>query len=151
MAAYPITDLVFAESENEVAQTKWKTLLVDKLNLPFELMQAGIDLGIYGNCIMGIYFPFNRYLVCPECGSSNTIKELKENSILKGIPEKILFKGVCPNCNSQVEFKIRDKYCGDINRIKLIRYDPLDITISYDPVSGNSVYMWDPPENYMVS
>jgi len=145
LASYPITELVFATAEDKAIQNKWKHLFVDILNLPFELFQIGIDQGVYGNTFIGVYFPFKRYMHCPLCSSSNPMSGVKG---LKVKGAKLEFVGTCPSCKKLVTFSVKDKYIRNPRKIRLIRYDPMAIDIIADPISGNKVYVWDPPSSY---
>ena len=144
LAAYPITELVFTEQDEELRK-KWKCLFIDELNIPFELFQAGIDMGVYGNSFIGIYFPFKRFLKCSECKSVNSFNSVKS---LKVRGKKLDLVGTCPSCEKTASFEIQDKYIRNIKKIKLIRYDPMSIDIISDPVSGERTYLWDLPSAY---
>lgn len=144
LAAYPITELVFAEQDEELRK-KWKCLFIDELNIPFELFQAGIDMGVYGNSFIGVYFPFKRYLKCSECKSVNSFNSIKT---LKVRGRKLDLSGECPSCKKIASFEILDKYIRNVKKIKLIRYDPMAIDIISDPVSGERTYLWDLPSAY---
>lgn len=144
LASYPITELVFATDDDEVKK-KWESLFIDELNLPFEMFQIGIDMGVYGNCFLGIYFPFKRYLECSQCKSVNPFNSVSKMKI-KG--KKLTVQGQCPSCKKMATFKIRDKYLRNHQKIKIIRYDPMAIDIIADPVSGNTTYLWDIPTSY---
>lgn len=145
LASYPITELVFATAEEKHIQNKWKHLFIDVLNLPFELFQIGIDLGVYGNSFIGVYFPFKRYVACPICESVHPMGTVQN---LKVEGSKLEFKGSCPSCKKLVIFSIKDKYIRAAKKIKLIRYDPMAIDIIADPVSGRTTYLWEPPSAY---
>lgn len=144
LASYPITEIVFATSEDELKK-KWKSLFIDELNLPFELFQIGIDMSVYGNCFIGIYFPFKRFLKCKNCDSVNAFNSVEDISI-KG--RKLHISGTCPSCKKAAAFDIVDKLVRNIKKIKLIRYDPMSIDIICDPVSGEKSYLWDVPTAY---
>jgi len=145
LASYPITELVFAAAEEKVTQQKWRELFIDQMNLPFEMYQIGIDMGVYGNSFIGIYFPFKRYLSCPLCNSLHPMSRHK-NLKIKG--SKLDIMGECLSCSKPVKFEMKDKYIRTTKGLKLIRYDPLAIDILADPVSGDKEYVWDPPTSY---
>lgn len=145
LASYPITELIFTASEDKDLQNKWRYLFVDQLNLTFELYQIGIDMGVYGNSFIGVYFPFKRYLKCPHCNSVSSFKSVKD---LKVTHKKLDMNGTCPSCKKLVTFAIKDKYIRNVKRVKILRYDPMAIDIIADPVSGHKTYIWDPPTAY---
>jgi len=144
LASYPITEIVFADADAELKK-KWKSLFIDELNLQFELFQIGIDLSVYGNCFVGIYFPFKRFLKCNHCKSVNSFNSVEDVKI-KG--KKLHITGKCPSCGKLASFEIIDKSIRNIKKIKLIRYDPMSIDIICDPVSGEKSYLWDVPTAY---
>lgn len=145
LASYPITDLVFSTSAEKELQKKWKYVLVDELNLTFELFQVGIDLGVYGNSFVGIYFPFKRFLKCNHCDTLSPFNSVKDLE-LKG--KNLDFHGKCPQCNKQSIFYVKDKYIRNPSKLRLIRYDPMAIDIISDPISGEKTYIWEAPSAY---
>ncbi len=145
MAAYPITSFVYTAVKDKTIQQKWKYLFEDHLNLQFTLYEAGMDMGVYGNCFLGVYLPFKRYLICPECHSTHPMNSYKD---LKVRAKKMELVGECRSCHRKVTFNIKDKYIRSINGISIIRYDPMSIDIISDPVSGERRYVWDPPSGY---
>lgn len=149
LAEYPVTDLVFAtETEKKELQEKWKTLFNDQLNMHRVLHEAGLDMGVYGNCFLGIYLPFKRFLVCPVCGATNHFQSCKDIKI-KG--KKLKVSGTCPSCGQPTTFEIKDRYIKSLKGINIIRYDPMSIDIVSDPVSGHRYYVWDPPQTYKTN
>ena len=149
LAEYPVTDLVFAtETEKKELQEKWKTLFNDQLNMHRVLHEAGLDMGVYGNCFLGIYLPFKRFLVCPVCGATNHFQACKDIKI-KG--KKLKVSGICPSCGQTTTFEIKDRYIKSLKGINIIRYDPMSIDIVSDPVSGHRYYVWDPPQTYKTN
>lgn len=67
-ARYPITHITVG---NDIGENKdwWANLLNEDLNILCELVSNGKDFYTFGNCIVSIVPPFNRYLKCPKCGS----------------------------------------------------------------------------------
>ena len=144
LASYPITDLVFTTNDDELKK-KWKRVFIDELNIPFELYQIGIDLGVFGNSFVGIYFPFKRYLECLLCNSINPFNAVEDKKV-KG--RKIGITGRCPSCDRYSHFEIHDKYIKNVKKIRLIRYDPMLIDVIADPLSGEKVYLYEVPSTY---
>ena len=122
LAAYPITEIVFA-SQDEELRKKWKCLFIDELNIPYELFQIGIDMGVYGNSFIGVYFPFKRCLKCDQCKSINGFNSIRN---LKVRGRKLELSGTCPSCEKVAHFEIHDKYIRNTKKINafLSRYFP---------------------------
>ena len=144
LASYPITELVYATDDENISM-KWKNLLEDNLNLPFELFQCGIDMGVYGNSFIGVYFPFERFLFCKKCNTHSAFKAVKDKKVKR---KDLAIVGRCPHCDKIGVMKREDRYRQNVKRVRLIRYDPMAIDIIADPVSGEKAYIWDPPSAY---
>lgn len=84
-----------------------------------------IDNGIltgncYGNVFISLYFPFDRFLICPECETEFHIKTLKYRFQFRDGS----FHGNCPKCKIDVRYKREDRRSPDKSRVKLVRWNP---------------------------
>lgn len=91
----------------------------------------------YGNVFISIFFPFDRYLICPECYTNyhvNTVNYRFDRS-------RGTFKGRCEKCDKEdVEFKREDRRSPDTSRVRIIRWNPKRMRLRVHPVSGRIEY-----------
>lgn len=132
---YFLTEIVI-DGESDEEQDKYTEFLNDKLHLMGQLAEVGDDYLVYGNCFLSLYFPFDRYLICPECASAYHIDTLTyEFRIRDGS-----FVGTCPKCDAKVQFNREDRRSPDLDRVKLIRWNPKYIRLRVHPISGQIEY-----------
>lgn len=139
-AEYPITE-VNISSGSEPLKVQYKQLLEESLGIKNILIQASIDLQIYGNSFSSINLPFKRYLRCPECRSTFAIELLEFKFNLK----KLSFKSTCIDCKYSGEMEYKDTKILDAETVNIIRWDPKDISLSYNPLSADYEYYLDVP------
>lgn len=139
MARYPITDSII-EDKNKAVAAFWKDFLVERKNIKSFNMDVNKDLATYGNAIVGIHYPFSRYLKCGNCGNTSawksTAKTCREGKV------KIL----CKKCKVEGEAEIKDVPLKDKNKINLLRFDIRNIDIKYNETSGDTIYTYSPSE-----
>ena len=139
-AEYPITAVQY-QTDNEALKKKFEELLNRDLSILPSLILAGTDLFVYGNHFCSIYFPFVRYLKCPECNSLKNIKWAKYRFKLR----PLTFYYECDSCEKEVAGIVEDKPLGLSKNINIIRWDPKLIDIDHNPITGESVYYYNIP------
>jgi hypothetical protein len=105
------------------------------------LLKATLDKYIYGNLFMSMYQPFLRFLACPKCGTLHNIKHLT----YKYHPRKVEFTFTCTACH--VKSTVGEKHVKDRKlllprKINFVTWDPKQMRISHNPVTGESVYYY---------
>jgi len=68
---YPIQKLTFENTESHPdpqIPKRYEDLFIRNLNVRLRLKELSKDYYTYGIAIASVYFPFDRYLVCPACG-----------------------------------------------------------------------------------
>ena len=90
----------------------------------------------YGNCFISLYFPFDRYLICPQCSTTYHIDTVTYNFRLKDGS----FTGHCDKCNADVVFKREDRRSPDMERLKIVRWNPKYVRLRVHPISGHTEY-----------
>jgi len=130
---YFLTEIV-VEGEEDKDREKYETFLDDKMKLIETLGEIGDDFITYGNVYLSLFLPFDRMLVCPGCQTEYHCD---------AIPYKFKkgeFTGHCPKCDAEVAFGHRDRRSPDIDRVKLIRWNPKRIKVRVHPISGRTEY-----------
>ena len=141
-AIYPITDLIY-EDDNPKLKAKFKNLLERVINLKTVLIKTGIDRHVYGNSFVSVYFPFKRFLVCPECKSKYAIRHVAYKFKIR---KKVAgFYFTCKDCHKHVRGKVQDEKLRLPRGINVIRWDPKHIEIEGNPVTGDKEYYYEIP------
>lgn len=158
MSEYPITQLVIQEQTGEdlttKARDKWDYLLNVGLDVRSEMKTLNIDKYIYGQGFRYIYLPFVRYCVCQSCGADVPIKQIQEISVSTTIENKqfaLKGRGACPRCsgssgNARV-FKIIDRKSEARQGLRLVRLNPMRMSLEYNQISGERTWYYQPPDN----
>lgn len=142
IAEYPVTDFVYNANSKHI-RDGWKKLLEDELNLKPFLIEIGLDYFTYGNAFISINLPFVRWLRCPNkgCETLHKLTDPKFEFKLKNFE----FHFQCMGCKSQVVGEICDRPIRDRTGINFVRWDPKNIDIHYNPITGRSKYRYKIP------
>jgi len=140
-AIYPVTEFTY-NTGNDAMKKKYKNLVEKQLKLKSLLIRTGIDRHVYGNSFTSIYFPFHRFLVCPECKDKRLIKHIEYKYKLKTVE----FLYTCPKCGRSVRGDVEDVQVKSAKAINVIRWDPKQIDIETNDITGESTYYYEIPE-----
>jgi hypothetical protein len=133
---YFLTELVL-EGQSDDEREKYDDFLNNKLHMLQQLAEIGDDYICYGQSFVSIYFPFDRYLICPHCGTTYHINTLK----YKFDRAKGVFYADCGACHqSHVEMKREDRRSPETERVRIIRWSPKEIRLRVHPISGKIEY-----------
>lgn len=139
--AYFITKIQVTEASDQEKQ-KYEKFLNTVLNVPVVLSQLGADLMAYGNSFSSIYVPFKRMLRCDKCNVEVPIEKVDFELDGKRI------KWSCGHCKREIlTEKPIDRRINDESQIRVKRWSPHQIKIMEHPISGDCIYLWDPPAN----
>jgi len=139
-AIYPVTNFTY-ETDNEGLRKNYTKLVEDILKLKNTLIRTGIDRHVYGNSFTSIYFPFHRFLQCPLCHKKRNIEYVDYKFKLK----ELKFQYQCPDCSAHVDGDVVDEKIQRAADIHIIRWDPKQIDIAYNPITGDSEYFYEIP------
>ena len=90
----------------------------------------------YGNVFVSIYFPFDRFLICPTCHTQYHIDTIAYKFNLKDAS----FTCTCPKCGHSGEFGRVDRRSPDRAGVNIIRWNPKRIRLRVHPISGTTEY-----------
>jgi len=144
-AVYPVTDLIF-ETDSPKLKQKYKNLLENTIQLKTVLTKTGIDRHVYGNSFVSVYFPFKRFLECPSCKTRMSIRHATYKFKIKNKSANFLMR--CSNCNKEVSAKVVDEKLRHPRGINVIRWDPKQIEIEQNPITGESEYFYRIPTDF---
>lgn len=138
---YFLTELEL-EGGSDDEREQFKLFMDNNLNLIRELGAVGDDFMVYGQCFISMNFPFDRYLMCPSCGTSYKTGTIKQKFIADKVEPKYMC--VCPKCDDgYVEFHRSDRRSPDKSRVKMVRWNPRHMKIEYHPVSKTKRFFLD--------
>jgi len=135
---YFLTEIVL-DGESEEERDEYRDFLSDDLHLLTELSEIGEDYMVYGNVFISIYFPFDRFLICPKCETAYHIETLD----FKFNAKTLEFSTACAKCKHTGVFKREDRKSPDKSRVRLIRWNPKQIRLRVHDVSGHIDYYWE--------
>ncbi len=138
ISEYPVTNLI-TETENENARKVWEYLFNDVLDIQSMLIQIGLDYFCFGNAFVSVYFPFTRWLECTQCKDRKNIEDVEYK-----VTGKANFKTFCEKCGTSTSHTADDVPLEHPQRINLVRFDPANISVRYNPISGRSHYRYIP-------
>lgn len=130
---YFLTEIV-VEGEEDADRERYEDFLENKLKLIGTLGEIGDDFIVYGNVYLSLFLPFDRMLVCPNCKTEYHCDAIQYKF------KKGRFEGHCLKCDSDVVFGHVDRRSPDLDRVKVIRWNPKRIKVRVHPVSGRTEY-----------
>lgn len=142
IAEYPVTNFIYNAEEKHVREA-WEDVLEDTLNLKPFLIEIGLDYFAYGNAFVSINTPFMRWLGCPneDCKQMHKLADPKFKYTFRNFE----FTFECSGCHQSVTGKIIDRSVKDKSGINFVRWDPKNIDIHYNPITGRSKYRYKIP------
>jgi hypothetical protein len=142
IAEYPVTDFVYNADDKHVRDA-WKQLIEDNLNLKPFLIEIGLDHFTFGNAFVSINLPFVRWIGCPKCEQLHKLGDPTFEFKFKGFD--FYFTCKSPSCGQEVMGVIKDRPIRDRTGINFVRWDPRNIDIHYNPLTGRSKYRYKIP------
>lgn len=139
MAEYPITDVVIEHKSSAVVD-QWTEFLEDILLVRKFFLDVGLYYYCYGNCMVSLQYPFEKYLRCAECNQWSSIKDVTYR-----------FHGhrfvltPCPKCGATGPAEAKDIQIKSPRDIKLIIWNPEDITVVHNDITGDDSYYFRVP------
>lgn len=141
VSRYFITKVVF-DDVNDKEKKRYEEFFNDHLNINTLLSEVADDFMCYGNSFSSLYMPFNRILICKKCNYTQNIEHVKDEN-LGFKPDKLMFEAFCPRCNKRTLQEHKDLRSMDENRIHLIRWNPHEIQLLHQFLSGETQYLWN--------
>ncbi len=140
IAEYVITDLIY-NAEAKHVRNAWKEIFEEILNIKAFLIEVGLDYNCYGNCFVSMNFPFNRWIKCTKCRKAHRLSDPAFQYKLVNFE----FQFRCAGCGEFATGEIHDVPVKDKTKINFVRWDPKNIDIYYNPITGRSRYRYKVP------
>lgn len=138
MAEYPVTDILL-DTERPEHKERWKLFLEEQLRYRAFQIEVGLDFYAYGNALVSIFYPFVKMLICRHCGYQKEAAHCEYRFM------NFEFHWKCPKCDEQGPAKVRDHYIKAHKGIRLIRWNPEDVDIRYNDITGEYEYYYTIP------
>lgn len=138
MAEYPITDIIVDE-DNPGLKDKWERFFEDVIKLRPFLIEAGLFFMCYGNAMISISHPFIKWLICPHCRA-----KVQATKALFQFRETRFFLH-CPACGETGDATAYDQYLRSPDKMRLILWNPEDIELTYNDLTGETRYFYTVP------
>lgn len=137
-----VTDIEYGTS-NEALRRNYRKLFERTLKIKQALLMASLDKHVYGNHFTSFYKPFIRSLKCPTCQQMVNIQHVDYTFDLK----KLAFTYACTNCKKTVQGEIVDRKVLVASQLHIIRWDPKLMDIDFNPITGQSIYYYNIPQD----
>jgi len=149
LAAYPVTDLLFSGESSDTGASSggtgvrklWEEIFEDTLNIRPFLVGVNLDRYGFGNGLVSVAIPFVKTLTCknPACRHSSPLKDTtyKWRNYQPHIE--------CPKCGYSGPAAVKDEIQRAYRNIRLIRWNPNNITIKYNEITGKHQYFYTMP------
>lgn len=140
LSEYPITEMMIDHPETKVAN-KWKEYFEDHLNYRAYQIECGLDYNTYGNCLSSLSFPFKKYLTCAGCSYQAEAKRIRPHWVFTNFEYRLS----CPRCGHLGTAKAKDVYFKNESGVRVMRWSPEDVEISYSDLTGEYTYFYNIP------
>jgi hypothetical protein len=116
----------------------------------FVVDQAILTGNCYGNSFTSLVVPFRRYLSCPRCYNEWPLRKVYNSPEFGFAWRDFDFHAKCPNesCGYQGAWHHIDRRSGEEADIHVKRWNPHEMEILYDQLTGDTSYIWKIPEDY---
>jgi len=141
LSEYPITDLVI-DGEDATAK-RWMGFIQDNLLYRSFQIEVGLDYFTYGNAFVSVGYQFDKYLSCTKCNWNKKASQCRSMWVFTNYA----FRLTCPACGLTAPALVKDLYLKNPSGVKLIRWNPEDIEITYNDLTGAHTYFYTIPQS----
>jgi hypothetical protein len=140
LSEYPITDVII-DHEDEQVKKRWTEYFQYHLGIRGYQVETGLDYHCYGNNCSSIGYPFKKWLRCSKCDFKDVASKIRQHWIFTSNQ----FRLTCPKCGYVGDAIAKDEYIKNASGIKMIRWNPEDIEITYNDITGEYTYFYTIP------
>jgi len=152
MAEYPITELIYQEKESQFKEgvdkdepdeettKRYKKIFEQILDIKTFLINVGLNFFTFGNAFVSINYPFTRFVKCNSCGHE---QELKATTNWRY--DNFSFNITCNKCKMSGQATARDQYIRNEDMLTLRMWNPENVNIKYNDLTGASKYTYNIP------
>ena len=142
LTEYPITDILYARIDPATKEI-YDIALHEKLNIRRFLIEIGLDYFTFGNAFISFNLQFKRFLKCTVCNDVRPIDEADYK--FRNFKFELT---LCPNCQTRNAIaEIEDEEIKSIDTFNLVKWDPINLDIDYNQLTGKSTYYYNIPSS----
>ena len=139
---YFLTELLLTGGD-EATREEFKDLLSNKMKIMTLLADMGDDYMVYGNSFISVIFPFDRFFICPLCGTNYKASVIPYKfDTSNGVPK---FRANCPKCQQEVVMLVQDRRNPLKEKVRIKRWNPKRMHLRVHPVNEEIEYHYDIP------
>lgn len=133
---------VTLSGQDETERKDFSNILDNDFGIMERLREVGHDYMAYGNACCSLHLPFLRMLRCPTCKSMTPVGEFESFQFNL---QELKFYAPCRKCRSVQAHTFKDFSVKDARRIHLVRWDPKQIRIETNEITGDTQYWLEIP------
>jgi hypothetical protein len=147
--SYHITDVEIAGDRlGDDEKEKYEEFLSGPFDVLRCLHEVGGDAIIYGSSFTSVVSTFRRRLRCPKCFSEWPLSTVRDYTDFHFEWTNFAFHATCPACHFRGDWgKPVDQRAGP-DGIRIKRWNPHEIEINWDTISGDTEFFWRIPPDY---
>ena len=134
MAEYPVTSIVYDTEDGDLQKIYQQ--LESMLRLWQFQVEVGLDYFVYGNSFVSVSFKATKYIQCSKCKESYRLE--RSRHLYKWQNMKFILK--CSKCGHSGKAGEYDRYFRNARNIKLIRWNPENISVKHNEAVGHTDY-----------
>ena len=139
LSVYPVTDVIIEHAERDV-KTKWESYDKEVIDSRTFSIKVGWEYWTFGSAYVSVQFPFVKELKCPSCGKWMSAEKSRKNWKFTNLK----FNLQCPYCSSKGTAQVRDVYLTNIKKVRLVSWNPKQVSVSFNEITGESNYYYKP-------
>ena len=123
----------------------------DEVGIMAKVFAAAENFLCYGNNFTTVMLPFRRFLVCPKCAFEILFDRVSHPSYRDRFHYRFAeldFHMRCPKCGYDGVCEYDDRPSDTEKNVIIKNWNPKEIDIKHDILSGRNAYYWNIPEEY---
>lgn len=137
---YPVTDLIIDHASSAV-KNRWGEYMHDHLRYRAFQVECGLDYNTYGNCLITIHYPFNKWLKCSNCDFEERADKVRHCYTFTNND----FRLDCPSCGTISPAGVTERFLKNASGIRLVRWNVEDVDITYNEITGETRHYYNVP------
>ncbi len=137
---YPLTEILYDTEVDLATRKKYDKILHEKLNINTFLLEIGLDYHTYGNCFISMFAKKKRFL---KIKGQDAKPIDKVNYKFRNFE----FYIKDPVTGDEVKAEVMDEAINSMEAIRMLRWNPENIDIDYNPITGESTYYYNIPND----
>lgn len=143
LTQYPITDLI-VDARSEKTRKEYERILYEHVDVKRLLIEMGLDYYVSGNSFISIMMVPKRFLVPPKGSNKEALPIEQVNYKYKN--HKFMVP-VGQGRHEEEEWTIKDEEVTSIKNFRITRWNPVNIEIKHNSITGDSTYYYSIPNS----